>query len=81
MKESEKALTHRFCFALGVNVQDVLSGLRGMIIGRFQHAASADQFLVQPPARAGQAQTGQWMEAARLKELPRRKRTRLKAKG
>lgn len=52
--------------AMGIAVQDVISGLTGIVTGQVRYITGCDQYQVQPRSKDGSRPEAQWIDEARL---------------
>lgn len=53
-------------FKFSVEVEEKITGFRGIITGAASYLTGCDQFLVQPPIKDGAWVNGQWFDDGRL---------------
>ena len=65
-------------FEFGIEVQDQITGFKGIIGGFAQYITGCDQYLVQPRSTDGKYPDSAWVDEGRLKPTKKGKKIRLK---
>lgn len=62
-----------FKYKLGIEVEDKITGLRGILIGRAEHITGCDTYGLQPKVKDNTIVSSTWIDEGRIEVIKRSK--------